>query len=105
VVLRASGLPTGLARIFQAAGDRAVLVRAGVAVGYLYCPDIEDARQCLAEARRLNLATVVEHAPVGQKRELESWAEAGPEIEIMRLIKLRFDPNLLLNRGRLFDQI
>jgi FAD/FMN-containing dehydrogenase len=105
VVVRVSSLPAGLAQIFQVAGERAVLVRAGVAVGYLYCLDVEDARKCLAEARQMGLAVVVEHAPVGHKRELDSWPGTGSEIELMRLIKLRLDPSLLLNRGRLFDQI
>jgi glycolate oxidase FAD binding subunit len=105
VVLRVSGLPAALARIFEAAGARAVLVRAGVAVAYVYCPDIEDARACLSEVRKDGLNAVVEHAPVGQKDGLESWAESGSDIEVMRLIKQRFDPNLLLNRGRMFNRI
>jgi glycolate oxidase FAD binding subunit len=105
VVLRVSGLPTAVAQIFEAAGARAVLVRAGAAVAYVYCQDIEDARQCLAELRKAGLNTVVEHAPVGQKEGLESWAESGSGMEVMRLIKQRFDPNLLLNRGRMFNRI
>jgi glycolate oxidase FAD binding subunit len=105
VVLRVSALPTEIGKILQAAGDRAVLVRAGAAVAYIYCPDVEDARPCLAEARKSGLSTVVEHAPVGQKEALVSWAEPGSDIEIMRLIKQRLDPNLLLNRGRMFNRI
>jgi glycolate oxidase FAD binding subunit len=105
VVLRVSGLPGGIGQIVRAAGQRAVLVRAGAAVGYIYCSDAEDARGCLAESRGAGLNTVVEHAPRGQREGLESWAQPGSEIEIMRLIKQRFDPNLLLNRGRMFDQI
>jgi glycolate oxidase FAD binding subunit len=105
VVLRVSGLPAGIGQMVRAAGGRAVLVRAGAAVGYLYCSGLEDARGCLAEARSRGLQTVVEHAPPGQRDDLESWADPGSAIEIMRLVKQRFDPNLLLNRGRLFDQI
>jgi glycolate dehydrogenase FAD-binding subunit len=105
VVLRVSGLPAGIGQIVRAAADRAVLIRAGAAVGYIYGSDLEDALRCLAEARSLGLTVVVEHAPVGQREGLESWADPGSEIEIMRLIKQRFDPSLLLNRGRLFNQI
>jgi FAD/FMN-containing dehydrogenase len=53
----------------------------------------------------MGLSTVVEHAPLGEREGLESWSGPGSEIEIMRLIKQRFDPNLLLNRGRMFQQI
>jgi glycolate dehydrogenase FAD-binding subunit len=105
VVLRVSGLPAALGQIVRAAGERAVLIRAGAAVGYIYCDGLEDAGRCLAEARGLGLAVVVEHAPLGQRGGLESWAAPGPEIEMMRLLKQRFDPGLLLNRGRLFNQI
>lgn len=105
LVLRVSGLPAGIGQIVRLAGERAVLVRAGAAVGYLYCDGLDDARRCLAEARALGLNTIVEHAPLGQREELESWAAPRSEIEIMRLIKQRFDPNLLLNRGRMFNRI
>ena len=105
VVLRVSGLPAALGQIVRSAGERAVLIRAGAAVGYIYCAGLEDAGPCLAEARGLGLAVVVEHAPLGQRDGLESWAEPGSEIEMMRLLKQRFDPGLLLNRGRMFNQI
>ena len=105
VVLRVSGLPAGIGQIVRVAAERAVLVRAGAAVGYIYCSNLEDGRRCLTEARGLGLSTLVEHAPLGQREGLESWADARSEIEIMRLIKQRFDPNLLLNRGRMFNQI
>jgi FAD/FMN-containing dehydrogenase len=103
--LRVSGLPAGIGRIFEAAAGRAVLVRAGAAVAYVYCPDLEDARQCLSQARQAGLTTLVEHAATGQREALESWVEPGPDFEIMRLIKQRFDPHLLLNRGRMFSRI
>jgi glycolate oxidase FAD binding subunit len=105
VVLRVSGLPAGIGQIVRAAAERAVLIRAGAAVGYIYCPGVDDARRCLAEARGMGLSTVVEHAPLGERAGLESWPGPGSEIEIMRLIKQRFDPSLLLNRGRMFQQI
>jgi glycolate dehydrogenase FAD-binding subunit len=105
VVLRVSGLPAGIGQIVRAAGERAVLIRAGAAVGYIYCADLQDAALCLAEARGLGLATVVEHAPLGPREGLESWADPGDEIEIMRLLKQRFDPGLLLNQGRMFNRI
>lgn len=105
VVLRVSGLPAEVSKIFQAAGERATLARAAAGVGYIYCAGAEDAAACLGAARGSELNAVVEHAPVDRRDGLECWAEPGSEIEIMRLIKQRFDPNLLLNRGRLFDRI
>ncbi len=105
VVLRISGLPAALGQIVRAAGERALLIRAGNAVGYVYCTGLEDAGRCLAEARGLGLTAVVEHAPRGPRNGIESWADPGPEIEIMRLIKQRFDPSLLLNQGRMFGRL
>ena len=108
-VIRISSVPTGIREIFAtaSAGDsaRPLVVRAGVAVGYIYCRDIQDARNCVTDARSRGLSAVVEYAPVGEKQDLEQWADPGPELQIMRRIKESLDPDNLLNRGRLFNRI
>ena len=83
-----------------------MLARAGAAVGYIYCAGIEDAGRACLTAAASGLNGRGRARPVGAKATgLESWAKPGTEIEIMRLIKQRFDPGLLLNRGRMFNQI
>ena len=108
-VIRVSGVPTRMGEIFAAAlgggSTRPLVVRAGAAVGYIYCPDIEEARDCVIDARSRGLSAIVEYAPVGEKRQVEQWAEPGPELQIMRRIKESLDPDFLLNRGRLFNRI
>ena len=108
-VIRVSSVPTRIREIFAtaSAGDstRPLVIRAGAAVGYIYCRDIEDARDCVTDARSRRLSAVVEYAPVGEKQQIEQWAEPGPELQIMRRIKESLDPDNLLNRGRLFHRI
>ena len=108
-VIRISTLPTRTAEIFdvaQAGGrKRPAVIRAGNAVGYVYASGVEDAGLCLSAAREKGLTAVVEYAPVGQKAELEQWADPGSELAIMKRIKDDLDPNNLLNRGRLFNRL
>ena len=108
-VIRVSSVPTHIREVFASAsaggGTRPLVIRAGAAVGYIYCRDIQDARDCVTDARSRSLSVVVEYAPVGEKREIEQWAEPGPELQIMRRIKESLDPDCLLNRGRLFNRI
>ena len=108
-VIRISGVPTRIREIFASAlsgsSTRPLVVRAGAAVGYVYCADVQEARDCIIDARSRGLSAVVEYAPVGEKRRIEQWAEPGPELEIMRRIKKSLDPDFLLNRGRLFNRI
>ena len=108
-VVRISTIPTRIGDIVAAssAGERSrpLLVRAGNAVGYVYCSGVDDARECLNAARSQGLAAVVEYAPVGQKNALEQWAAPGPAFEVMRRIKDDLDPDHLLNPGRLFNRL
>ncbi len=108
-VIRISTLPTRTAEIFDVAEaggrKRPAVIRAGNAVGYVYASGVDDAGVCLRVAREKGLTAVVEYAPVGQKAELEQWADPGSELAIMKRIKDDLDPNNLLNRGRLFNRL
>jgi glycolate oxidase FAD binding subunit len=48
----------------------------------------------------LGVAVVVEKAPAGVRREVDSWGAVGSTSELMRLIKQRFDPQSILNPGK-----
>ncbi len=108
-VLRVSATPSQIGAVFQVseAGETqpAVVVRGGVAVAYIHCDSVEEAAACLGRLRDAGLKTVVEFSPAGAKRTLEQWTNPGPDLEIMRRVKQKFDPNNLLNPGRLFHQI
>ena len=108
-VLRISTTPTRLGEVFRLANDIAhetpVLIRGGAAVGYLYCPNVKAAKIGLDMAVKSKLPAVIEAAPPGEKTMLEQWHKPGNGIDVMRRLKHRFDPDYLLNRGRLFNQI
>ena len=108
-VVRISTIPARIGHIVAAASagesSRPALIRAGNAVGYIYCSGVDDARECLNAARPQGLTAVVEYAPVNQKNALEQWAAPGPEFEVMRRIKDDLDPDHLLNPGRLFNRL
>lgn len=45
-------------------------------------------------------ALLIEHAPAGVKRQVDSWGDAGAAAGLMKSIKAKFDPESLLNPGR-----
>ena len=108
-VIRISATLSRIGDIVAAASagesSRPALIRAGNAVGYVYCSGVDDARECLHAARSQGLAAVVEYAPVGQKNALKQWVAPGPAFEVMRRIKDDLDPDHLLNPGRLFNRL
>ena len=97
IVTRVSTTLSGLAHVLEMhAGP--VLARAANGVAYLYS----------AEPRPLTengLRWAVEFAPDDLKKNLELWPGPGSEFEVMKKIKALFDPNGLLNRGRLYGRI
>ena len=48
---------------------------------------------------------VVEYSPEDRKNELELWPSAGSDFDMMTRVKRMLDPDLLLNRGRLYRRI
>ena len=48
---------------------------------------------------------MIEFAPEAQKGKLELWPAPGSDLEMMKRVKQMFDPNHLLNRGRLYRLI
>jgi glycolate oxidase FAD binding subunit len=81
------------------------IARAGSGVCYAYFQQAGDAAGFAAETAREHRGTVVEFAPAKGKEELALWPAPGEDLEIMKGIKHMFDPQLLLNRGRLYNRI
>jgi glycolate oxidase FAD binding subunit len=81
------------------------IARAGSGVCYAYFEHSGDAAVFAAETAREYNETVVEFAPENRKEEMTLWPAPGQDLEIMKRIKHMFDPQLLLNRGRLYRRI
>jgi glycolate oxidase FAD binding subunit len=81
------------------------IARAGSGVCYAYFEHSGDAAVFAAETAREYCETVVEFAPENRKKEMALWPAPGQDLEIMKRIKHMFDPECLLNRGRLYHRI
>jgi glycolate oxidase FAD binding subunit len=81
------------------------IARAGSGVCYAYFKHFRQAAVFAAETAREFSETVVEFAPENRKEELDLWPEPGQDLEVMKRIKDMFDPQRLLNRGRLYRRI
>ena len=71
------------------------LARAGSGVVYGY----------FAEARDAVGQGVIEFAPQNFRKENELWPSPGTDFAMMEKVKAMFDPDRLLNRGRLYGRI
>ncbi len=78
-----------------------VLARAANGVCYAYFETAEAAAQVVARTPN----AIMEFASEARKPALTLWPSPGPDFEIMKRIKKMFDPDGLLNRGRLYGQI
>jgi len=81
------------------------IARAGSGVCYAHFKHFGQAAVFAAETAREHSETVVEFAPENRKEEMALWPAPGQDLEIMKRIKHMFDPQLLLNRGRLYSRI
>ncbi len=77
------------------------LARAGSGVCYAYFDRPEAAAKAVARTRN----AIIEFAPEARKSELNLWPTPGPDFELMKRIKHMFDPEHLLNRGRLYNRL
>lgn len=78
------------------------IARAASGVCYAYFNRFSEAATFAAETAREFSETVVEFSPADRKHEMALWPVPGEDLEIMKRIKHMFDPELLLNRGRLY---
>ncbi len=105
-VVRVSGLPSGLARVLEAAegAGASVVGRAGLGLSWirLEARDSDETVKAVEELRR-RLAPwrcVLLDAPGEVRRRLDVWHTGdGPAIDLMRRVKARFDPAGVCNPG------
>jgi hypothetical protein len=78
-----------------------VVARAGSGVCYAYFGDSDAAAGAVRGAPN----AIIEFAPEDRKTKLNLWPAPGPDFELMKRIKQMFDPERLLNRGRLYSRL
>jgi len=103
-VVRISTTLKGIAAVIQSIPGPAI-ARAGTGVCYAYFEQASEAARFAASTAHEFSETVIEFAPEEGKEEINLWPAPGRDLEIMKRIKLMFDPQLLLNRGRLYRLI
>lgn len=81
------------------------LARAGSGVAYLCFFSVDQAIEWLGHAREHQWRAVVEFRPAAQELDLELWPQPGDDLRLMQRIKQLFDPDGLLNPGRLYGRI
>jgi glycolate oxidase FAD binding subunit len=81
------------------------VARAASGVCYGYFERSEQAGTWLAGAVRRGWKGVIEFSPAARKETMDLWPSPGGDFELMRRVKNLFDPNNLLNRGRLYRRI
>jgi glycolate oxidase FAD binding subunit len=96
-----------LSRLGDALKDlsQPAVARAASGVVYAHFTEWRAAGEWVVEAGRRGLRSVVEFAPPEAKTALDLWPSPGNDLEVMLRIKRMFDPELLLNRGRLYGRI
>ena len=83
----------------------AAVARAGSGVCYGYFEHWAAAADWMRKATGRGWKAVLEFSPEAPKRKLELWPAPGADVEIMKRVKMLFDPRSLLNRGRLYRRI
>ncbi len=102
--VRISTTIQGAGAALERLGDRPALARAGSGVVYGCFTDCEEACRWTAEAAGAGLRAVVEF--IGSDGcSGERWPAAGSDFRLMERIKRMFDPEGLLNRGKLYGRI
>jgi glycolate oxidase FAD binding subunit len=104
VVVRVSCTLKELARVIDSI-DAPVIVRAATGVVYAYFSRPEPATGWMATAAGRGCQALIEFAPEAQKSKLDLWPSPGGNLELMKRVKQMFDPNHLLNRGRMYRHI
>lgn len=103
-VVRVSTTLSGVRQVFERAVGP-VIGRAGTGVSYVYFSTCHGATSWVEEAAGLGLRCAIEMAPPDVKPTMDLWPAPGDDLEMMRAIKRMFDPEGLLNRGRMYGRI
>ena len=115
-----SQLPTVVEEAHRTAAQHglgsAIVARAGTGIVYCYLwpqsgGDLSTERMAMAceillsDAERLGGYAAIEWCPFELKSTLRQWGPVGDDFALMQRLKREFDPERLLNPGRLFGKI
>ena len=89
-------------RTAMASLDVPAIARAGTGVIYSFFSRCADAGAWLSRTTLAGSTSVIEFAPDSARHQLDLWPAPGTDFEIMKRVKRMFDPDRLLNRGRLY---
>jgi len=103
-VVRVSSTITGLAEVIGSLKAPCV-ARAGSGIAWGYFERSEEAARWMKQAVEKGWRAIIEFAPERQKQTLELWPLPGGDLAVMQRIKRMFDPQNLLNRGRLYRHL
>jgi FAD/FMN-containing dehydrogenase len=104
VVVRVSCTLKEVACVLESFPGPAV-ARAGSGVCYGYLAQPLAAAKWVAGTAARGWKAVIDYSPEPWKWSAELWPAPGGDLEIMRRVKRLFDPDNLLNRGRLYARI
>jgi glycolate oxidase FAD binding subunit len=96
-VVRISTTLTGVKEVMEKFAGPCV-ARAGSGVCYAYFADA-------AKATLNGFPGAIEFSPADQKAKLDLWPAPGTDFAMMKKVKDMFDPQHLLNKGRLYGRI
>lgn len=85
--------------------DVPVLARAGTGVSYAYFSRSDAAVKWLNSPRGKQWPSVIEFSSEADKERIDLWPSPGSDFAMMKKVKQLFDPNNLLNHGRLYRRI
>ncbi len=81
-----------------------VVARGGSGVCYAHFETAPAAAEWMAAAGEHGWKAIMEFAPE-DRAALNLWPKPGNDLGVMEQVKLKFDPDRLLNRGRLYNRI
>ncbi|HEU0318010.1 MAG TPA: hypothetical protein VFR49_11815, partial [Solirubrobacteraceae bacterium] len=98
-VVRVSALPGDLERLLGASAS--AVARAALGLAWVRVAGDDPAAVAELRARLAPAPCVVEDAPAALRSGVDVWGVAdGPELDLLRRVKARFDPAGVCNRGR-----
>ena len=103
-VVRVSCTLKGLEAV-MAAFEGPAVARAATGVCYGYFERCAAAAAWMAGAKERGWKAVVEFAPQAWRETADLWPAPSGDLELMRKVKKLFDPESVLNRGRMFSRI
>ncbi|HAX41981.1 MAG TPA: hypothetical protein DCY80_05405 [Solibacterales bacterium] len=104
VVVRA-GFPLQALEPVMALAPAAAVARAGNGLAWIACPDAPTAAALVKPLSGAGASAILEWTGAGTPASLERWPDPGPSLDLMRDLKKLFDPQGLMNPGRLHGRI